>query len=68
MAMPRILLGKSSEKSTHITGPMLIAKEATKPKIANKINIEFMWMDAVMSCVLLAAKTSLPRTFSAASV
>jgi len=46
IATPRILLGKSSENNTHITGPNEIANDATNPKIQNKIKVEFIVIEA----------------------
>jgi hypothetical protein len=42
MASPRIRLGNSSEKRTHITGPMEMAKAATKPRMPKRMSIGFM--------------------------
>ena len=49
MAIPLILIGKSSENKTHITGPNEMANEATNPKIPNSIRVEFIFIDAVIN-------------------
>ncbi len=48
MAIPRIRLGKSSEKSTHMTGPMDTANEATKPSTPKSTSHGFIAIAALM--------------------
>ena len=44
MATPRTRFGNSSEKSTHMMGPMETAKLATKPRIASRMRVGFIVM------------------------
>ena len=44
IASPRTLLGNNSEKSTHITGPIETAKEATKPRIPNNTMVGLIFI------------------------